>query len=493
MRNYAPDSKERSSSDLNARMHEPVRRKRWIGSTSAALVAVTMAAVCAVASAAAPPPRFMPLDISRLNLIFVPTADTDPATGLMTARGLQRSLRLGAWLGKIMVSVGDIHAAAPTTAAGRSPDAYDLNAVESIEQLALEFDAPIDASAPAQCGSPCPSQGLDAADIGNPNGDNEALVEGIIATAQRYHLAGNHVFSLPAALLNNLLGYVNAAEKYHLKIPPLKPDQHNSVYVVSIDHANRAALTIYNFPISPPSAYPKIVLPKASTCPQTQVRISTRAMGLKPPHDINVNETVYLVRHVEAHPNYQFENGNYVCRGQWRALGAPAILYRKITASSGGHLPHNFEVYGPDPSYPAGVNRDSYVRAALTVNPFAIAYGLPMHLARGVDWRERSSEENAAIHFFFTRPAAASARSGFSNSTLLIGWEHDNLRLMVQDLLNEYYRPGQSNAARLPPWDSNDYDSIWIMSLDAKGNLTFTNQCEGVPSASLRIACPSFE
>jgi len=76
---------------------------------------------------------------------------------------------------------------------------------------------------------------------------------------------------------------------------------------------------------------------------------------------------------------------------------------------------------------------------------------------------------------------------------MLIGWEHVNIDALVKSLLDNYYRlTGAGNAARLPRWNDNDYDTIWIITLDAKGNLTFTNDCEGLPSAALPASCPSF-
>jgi len=175
-----------------------------------------------------------------------------------------------------------------------SRDAYDLSALESVEQLALEYDAPIGASARAQCAPPCPSAGLDGDDIGSPDGPNERLVEGIIVAARRTGAAGNYVFSLPAALLNNLLGYVNAAEKYHLKIPRLEPGRHNTVYVISIDRADHSAIRIYKFSISPPRTYPVVRLPDHAACTQKRVVLSTHAMGLRPAPGINTNEKGYL-------------------------------------------------------------------------------------------------------------------------------------------------------------------------------------------------------
>ncbi|MGH8014528.1 MAG: hypothetical protein ACREQ4_18720, partial [Candidatus Binataceae bacterium] len=263
-------------------MRRYARTGRWktlrIGWTFAGFLVVTIALGGACADATAP--RFTPLNINRLNLIFLPAADTNPATGLLTPRGLQRSLRLDAWLAKIIVSVGDIHAVAPTIMPAASRDSDALNALESVEQLALEYDAPIDASAPGQCGSPCPSRGLDGADIRNADGANEKLVEGIIAAAHRSRATGNHVFSMPAKLLNNLLEYVNLAENFHLKIPQRATDQHDTVYVISIDRANHATLELYRFPVDPPPGYPKIRLTESNACLQPRVTISTRELGL---------------------------------------------------------------------------------------------------------------------------------------------------------------------------------------------------------------------
>ena len=42
-------------------------------------------------------------------------------------------------------------------------------------------------------------------------------------------------------------------------------------------------------------------------------------------------------------------------------------------------------------------------------------------------------------------------------------------------------------------WPSEDYDTIWTVTLDAKGNLTLDNDlCEGIDSASLPATAPLF-
>jgi hypothetical protein len=77
--------------------------------------------------------------------------------------------------------------------------------------------------------------------------------------------------------------------------------------------------------------------------------------------DINKNETVYMIRHAEAHPTTWFEDGNYVAAGEWRALGLPNALRGKI---------HPTQVYSIDPAVGfasgAGRSNSSYVRPSLT-------------------------------------------------------------------------------------------------------------------------------
>ena len=50
------------------------------------------------------------------------------------------------------------------------------------------------------------------------------------------------------------------------------------------------------------------------------------------PAGTNTNETVYMIRHAEAHPMPYFEDGNYIAAGQWRALDLPNALARQDQA-----------------------------------------------------------------------------------------------------------------------------------------------------------------
>ena len=210
--------------------------------------------------------------------------------------------------------------------------------------------------------------------------------------------------------------------------------------------------------------------------------------GATPPANINHNETVYLIRHAEAHPSRTFEDGNYVGAGQWRALALPGLLAGALRGQS---VPTR--VYAIDPgqafSIPAYGLDYAYVRPALTVLPYAIANGLPCELAAGfllgADASSTATAE-ATMDFFFTNTAGAN----LSNQTVLLAWEHNHYPPLIQQLMNSY---GGSEPAPVLTWPSGDYDTIWTVNLDADGNLTVHNAlCEGIDSSLLPATAPSF-
>jgi hypothetical protein len=255
----------------------------------------------------------------------------------------------------------------------------------------------------------------------------------------------------------------------------------NTIYVLSITSSASASLKAYNSNANPSSTYPALQQVPTSACNQQtpfNIAVNGGVGGAQIPAGINSNETVYLIRHAEAHPQGSFDDGNYVGAGQWRALALPSALQGKI---------HPTQVYAIDPATPiqgtqssAGVSTWSYVRPALTVEPYAIAYNLPFKLAEGFDW----SSGPASSSFFF-------GGGGLSNSSVLVGWEHGAIPVMVNALISAYYPQG--GAPQAPAWPENDYDSVWTVTLDGQGNLAINNSvCEGIPSAALPAAAPQF-
>jgi hypothetical protein len=185
-----------------------------------------------------------------------------------------------------------------------------------------------------------------------------------------------------------------------------------------------------------------------------------------------------MIRHAEAHPTNAWEDGNYIGTGQWRALALPNALRGKIQPT---------QVLSIDPSIaiPPGAYRaaSSYVRTSLTVEPYAIANGLPHNVAASVAVFAQNAPQlaTAASAYLFTGGT-------FSNQTILMAWEHEHIPTTINALLASY----QSSQV-VPDWPDADFDTIWTVKLDGQGNLTVNNAlCEGINSATLPATAPQF-
>jgi hypothetical protein len=425
------------------------------------------------------------------DLAYQSSGDINPYTADLTSQGLERSLLTATYLHQLVgaTSVNGIYVLTPMTHLQTASSYPDMVAAESVEQFALLTQVtmstiypgygspltttgyPVNASAPSNSCASC--QGLDFADQG---GDNEALVSGILAA----NASGSYVFSAPWETTSSLLARINQAKGYNLTLPPSYQGA-NAIYVLTIAPSGGASLTTYNSNANPSSTYPTLQQVPTGACTQQtpfNIAVTGGAAGAQIPAGSNTNETLYLIRHAEAHPLGSFDDGNYVGSGQWRALALPSALGGKI---------HPTQVYAIDPSTPiqgtqsaSGVSTWSYVRPALTVEPYAIAYNLPFRLAEGFDW----SSGPASSNFFFNG-------GGLSNSSVLVGWEHGAIPVMVNALISSYFPQG--GAPQAPGWPDNDYDTVWTVTLDGEGNLAVNNSlCEGIQSAALPAAAPQF-
>src|ERR1019366_1806350 len=211
----------------------------------------------------------------------------------------------------------------------------------------------------------------------------------------------------------------------------------NYVYAISIPPSaspGNPNLVTYNSNLNPPSTYPVLPAPgvgSAACTGQTPFRIPTSGSIPPPPSGgFNTNETFDFIRHVEAHPTPTWEDGNYFGTGQWRALDLPNALRGKINPT---------QVYSIDPSigFPAGAANSnlSYVRASLTVEPYAIANNLPFNLAASVAVFTQNAPQlsTLASNYFFIGDT-------LSNQTILAAWEHEHIAPTVNALLATYLR-----------------------------------------------------
>lgn len=483
------------------------------------VVALTLLAGCGASGQAPAAATPAPLSAGNVNLIFVVSedlayqvrGDINPVTANLTNRGLRRSLQTASFLRRQVLgknNVTGIYALEPMTHLQTTSNYPDMAAPETIQQFALLNQItlynpdnlaesatgnshPLNATyAPGAqpSGMPTPDppcsecQGLDFQDQG---GDNETLVTGIIAA----NVPGYYVFSAPWETTSKLMAAISNNQGYNLTLPAGYAGP-NSIYAISISPSGTARLITYNTRSIPASTYPKLPAPVPTPCDAQEsftINVVGGQGGAVIPNDININETVYLVRHAEAHPEYFFDDGNYVCAGQWRALDIPIVLEGKISPNAVYSIDPAQTIHGGATS--AGNSNWSYVRPALTVEPYAIANNLPFGLVANSLWDSCTTQQPGqpcdSSDFFF-------AGRTLDNQTLLVGWEHDHIPPMVNHLIGRYYPTG-SPPQLAPPWPSTDYDTIWTVKLDASGNLRVNNtMCEGIDSAKLPTTCPQF-
>ncbi len=479
----------------------PVQRLALISSTTIVLL---LLAGCGGNSAPDPP---APLSASDVNLIFVVSediayqdpGDVNPNTANLTNRGLQRTLLMGTFLQQQVLggeNVTGIYALEPLThlqTANAYPDMVGLETIQQFAMLNQTTQQPLGDAAVTASSHPLfssytaasvpqdvvPQLPLCAAcqglDFNDQQGDNEALVNTVIEAKA----PGFYVFSAPWETISAVLGNINRLKGYNLTTPAAYAGP-NYIYALAIGSSGTPRLITYNASLNPSADYP--TLPAggivSTACKQTfNIQVTGGVGTAVVPAGTNVNETVYLIRHAEAHPVPYFEDGNYVGAGQWRALDLPNALKDKIKPD---------EIYSIDPAVGlpgAGGAVFSYVRPALTVEPYAIASNLPFELVTSFAVFDQNPPDlsTTASNFFFTGDT-------FSNKTLLVAWEHDHIPPTVNALLSTYH--GGQTA---PNWQGSNYDSIWTVKLDAHGNLTVDDAlCEGISSADLPKTPPQF-
>ena len=461
-------------------------------------------------------PTLAALNAGNVNLIFVVSedlayqapGDVNPNTANLTNQGLRRSLLRARFLRQHILgrtNVTSVYTLEPMTHLQTASNYPDIAAPETIEQFALLNQITLSSAPPPQyvpftgnsypinlsyapgsvpsgvatpaayCGN---CQGLDFNDQG---GNNENLVTGIIAA----NVPGFYVFSAPWETTSALLANINKLESYDLT-PPASFQGPDYIYAISITPSGSATLVTFHNNLKPASTYPALPAPRPRHTPctaQTQfsIEVTGGSDGAAIPSGINTNQTLYIVRHADAHPLSFWSDGNIICAGQWRALDLPNALRGKINPD---------EVYSIDPAQTSpGTEGFSWssVAPSLTVEPYAIANSLPYGLAASFNIGAANAPQLSS-DFFFTNLAGGQ----FSNHAVLLGWAYAQIPPMVNALIASYFAPAAA-PVMAHDWPSDDYDTIWAVTLDAKGNLAVNNSmCEGIDSATLPATCPQF-
>jgi len=402
-----------------------------------------------------------------------------------------------------MQNVTEIYALEPMThlqTANNYPDMVGLETIQQfamLNQVTLSSDPqggtpyagqsyPINASyaagpLPAGVVPPpqfCPNcQGLD---FNDEQGDNEALVTGIV----KANVPGVYVFSAPWETVGALMANINKLEGYNLTLPAsyISP---NVIYAISITPSASTSLITYDSHLTPPSTYPVLSPPPPSARCNAQTHFNITLTGGQNgaviPAGINTNETLYIMRHADAHPRTYWNDNNYVGTGQWRALDLPNALLGKVVSPD--------QVYSIDPSQfgpgsvsALGDHTWSSVAPALTAEPYAIANNLPYNLVTSFDLSDPQANAQETSDFLFSG-------GKFSQQTVLVAWAFQFIQPAINALLASYH----GNNQPPPAWPPTDYDTIWTVKLDAVGNVTVSNgMCEGINSAALPATPPQF-
>jgi hypothetical protein len=177
-----------------------------------------------------------------------------------------------------------------------------------------------------------------------------------------------------------------------------------------------------------------------------------------------VTQTVVLVRHGEK-PAQGL--GQLNCQGLNRALALPAVIAREFGKPDAIFAP-NPAVAKPDNGQPY-----NYVRPLATIEPTAIAFGLPIDASIGVN-------DIDALRDRLDAPALRGAR-------VLVAWEHVEIVKLARIMLYDH----GGDPALVPAWPPNDFDSIYVIGITRDGaatTATFAHRQEGLNG--LPTTCP---
>ena len=164
-------------------------------------------------------------------------------------------------------------------------------------------------------------------------------------------------------------------------------------------------------------------------------------------------ETIVFVRHGEKPADGR---GQLDCRGLNRALALPAFFVKtfgKIDA-----------VFAPDPGRAKrdGGGTFDYVRPLMTIEPTAVALGLPVVAHIGFD-------DVAGLQSALEAPP-------YRDATVVVAWEH----MVIADVVRALLAAHGGDPAAVPNWSGDDFDSVYVIRLASGGPARFQRLSEGL-------------
>ena len=176
-------------------------------------------------------------------------------------------------------------------------------------------------------------------------------------------------------------------------------------------------------------------------------------------------ETLVFVRHGEK-PAQGL--GQLNCQGLNRALALPAVIAAKFGKPDA--------IFAPDPGEQKndGGHPYYYVRPLATIEPTAIQFQMPVQTPYGLTQIDRLS--------------ATLIDPAYRDKLVVVAWEHKLIEKLVRQMVSAH----GGNAADVPKWHSDDFDSIYIVKLDWQGGsprASFQHSDEGLNGRSTDCPC----
>ncbi|MGG6893330.1 MULTISPECIES: hypothetical protein [Rhizobium] len=166
--------------------------------------------------------------------------------------------------------------------------------------------------------------------------------------------------------------------------------------------------------------------------------------------------TIVFMRHGEK-PETGL--GQLSCQGLNRALALPSVLAKLFGKPAA--------IFAPNPSKrkkDSGVSYD-YIRPLATIEPTAIALGMPVDTSFGYDDIDDLKAE-------LKKP-------GYAGKLVLVAWEHKK----IVDLARELMSDNGGDEKAVPKWNGEDFDSLYVLRIGgskAGPGATFEKMAEGL-------------
>ena len=184
---------------------------------------------------------------------------------------------------------------------------------------------------------------------------------------------------------------------------------------------------------------------------------------------ITGTETIVFLRHGEKPPGGL---GQLTPQGLNRALVLSAVLPAKYGKPD--------YLFAPDPSLTKvgeGKTTFFYVRPLTTIEPTAIALGMPVQTPFGFAQIDKLNAE-------LTKPT-------YARAVIFVAWEHGYEQRAVANLVKQY----GGDAKQVPGWHGSDYDSLFVVRIarvaGRPARVTFTLDHEGLDHLSKAMPKPA--